>query len=57
MRNMHGGRLLVIAGVCVLSGMAFMGLPGNASGPLRYFGAGILAGLALLALIVEQQTS
>jgi hypothetical protein len=57
MRNTHGGRLLVIAGVCVLSGMAFMGLPWNAPGPLRYFGAGILAGLALLALIVEQQTS
>ena len=57
MRNPHGGRLVVIAGVCLLSGMAFMELPGDALGSLRYFGAGILVGLALLALIVEQQTS
>jgi hypothetical protein len=57
MWNTRRGRLVVIAGVCLLSGVAFIGLPGDAPGPLRYFGAGVLVGLALLTLIVEQQTS
>jgi hypothetical protein len=57
MRNPHGARLIAIASVCLLSGIAFIGLPGNAPEPLRYFGAGILVGLALLALIVERETS
>jgi hypothetical protein len=51
MRNSHGGRLVVIAGVCLLSGMACIGLPVDASGPLRYFGGGVLVGLAMLLLI------
>jgi hypothetical protein len=51
MRNPHGGRLVVIAGACLLSGMALIGLPVDASGPLRYFGSGVLVGLAMLLLI------
>jgi hypothetical protein len=51
MPNPHGGRLVLIAGGCLLSGMALIGLPVDASGPLRYFGGGVLVGLAMLLLI------
>ena len=57
MRNPNGSRLVLIAGMCLLSGMAFVGLPGDVPEPLRYFGAGILIGLALLTLVVGQQIS
>ena len=56
MRNPHGGRLVVIAGVCLLSGMVLIGLPIGDPGPLRYFSGGILVGLAMLLLIFGPRT-
>jgi hypothetical protein len=49
-------QLLVIAAVCLIAGMAFIGLPVGATGPLRYFGGGILVGLALLLFIFGRRT-
>jgi hypothetical protein len=36
--------------------MAFIGLPIGDPGPLRYFGCGILVGLAMLLLIFGPRT-
>jgi hypothetical protein len=60
MGSLKGDSLVVLAGICLLIGMAFIELLGDIPGQLRYFGAGMMVGLALLALlvlIVEQQTS
>jgi len=47
----YPGWAIVAAGVCVVAGLALLGLPVSASTPVRYFGGGILVGLALLLVI------
>jgi hypothetical protein len=56
MPDPRGNHLVVIAGICLLAGMAFIGLPVGATGPLRYVGGGILVGLGMLLVIFGWRT-
>ena len=47
-------RLAVIAGACLIAGALLVGFPvGTASG-LRFFGAGLLAGAAIVLISLSQ---